>query len=104
MSSKASIYDREEERKELRKLIDHYQAKADRYEYEYQLDGLPRQYQAWQRNERMAEALRNALNGKDTLGKYHDLRLKVLDLNTSEPEKLIGQVKYLQKAITEGGA
>lgn len=97
-----AIFDREDERRELRKLIDHYQARADKYEYEYQLDGMPSQERAWMRNERMADALRLALDGSSVLDRYHDLRWRVMELDTGDVDALVKQVDYLQKRLMEG--
>lgn len=97
-----AIFDREDERRELRKLIDHYQARADKYEYEYQIDGTASQERAWRRNERMADALRLALDGSSVLDRYHDLRWRVMELDTDDVDKLVKQVEYLQKRIMEG--
>lgn len=97
-----AIFDREDERRELRKLIDHYQQRADKYEYEYQLDGMPSQERAWMRNERMADALRLALDGSSVLDRYHDLRWRVMELDTGDADKLVKQVDYLQKRLMEG--
>lgn len=100
----ADRFDREDERRALRKLIDHYQERADYYEYEYQVNGMPSQEKAWMRNERMADALRAALDGKDTLDELHDLRFRILALDTGDPDALVKQVEYLQKMIEGGGA
>ena len=100
----AERFDREDERCELRKLIDHYQERADKYEYEYQIDGMASQERAWMRNERMADALRMALNGSSVLDKYHDLRMRVMELDADDAGKLVRQVEYLQKRIEGGGA
>lgn len=97
-----AIFDREDERRELRKLIDHYQARADKYEYDYQLDGMASQERAWMRNERMADALRLALDGSSVLDRYHDLRWRVMELDTGDVDALVKRVKYLQKRIMEG--
>ena len=100
----ADIYDREDERRELRKLIEHYEKRAEHYEYEYKVNGIPSQEKAWMRNERMADALRAALDGKDMLGELHDLRFRILALDTGDPDALVKQVEYLQKRIEGGGA
>lgn len=97
-------FDREDERRALRKLIDHYQERADYYEYEYQVNGMASQEKAWMRNERMADALRAALDGKDMLDELHDLRFRILTLDTGNPDALVKQVEYLQKRIEGGGA
>lgn len=95
----AEMFDREDERRELRKLIDHYQKRADKYEYEYQIDGMASQERAWMRNERMADALRLALNGSSVLDQYHDLRWRVMELDVDDAERLVRQVKYLQERV-----
>lgn len=100
----AERFDREDERRELRKLIDHYQERADKYEYEYQIDGMASQERAWMRNERMADALRMALNGSSVLDKYHDLRMRVMELDADDAERLAQQVRRLQKGIEGGDA
>lgn len=100
----AERFDREDERRELLKLIDHYQERADRYEYEYMVNGMASQERAWMRNERMADALRMALNGSSVLDKYHDLRFRILALDTGDPNALVKQVEQLQKRIEGGGA
>ena len=97
----AERFDREDERRELRKLIDHYQERADKYEYEYQIDGMASQERAWMRNERMADALRLALNGSSVLDKYHDLRIRVMELDADDAGRLVRQVERLQKRIRE---
>ncbi len=95
-------FDRAEERKELQKHIDHYQERADYYEYEYQVNGMASQLNAWMRNQRMADALRAALNGSTTLDRYHGLRLRVMELDVHEPLSLMKSVKYLQGKIEKG--
>ena len=92
-------FDYDSERKELRKLIDRYQERADRYEFEYQVDGNPSQERAWMRNQRLADALRSALSGKDERHDLTDLRIRVMELDTRDLLKLQSQVKQLQKTI-----
>lgn len=100
----AERFDREDERRELRKLIDHYQERADKYEHDYQIDGMASQERAWMRNERMADALRMALNGSSVLDKYHDLRMRVMELDADDAGRLVQQVERLQKRIEGGDA
>lgn len=100
----AERFDREDERRELRKLIDRYQERADYYEYEYQVNGMASHERAWMRNERMADALRMALNGSSVLDKYHDLRMRVMELDAGDAARLAQQVERLQKTIGEGDA
>jgi hypothetical protein len=92
-------FDYDSERKELRKLINRYQERADRYEYEYQVDGNPSHERAWMRNQRLADALRTALSGKDDKYGLTDLRIRVMELDTRNLLKLQSQVKALQKSI-----
>lgn len=94
-------FGREDERRALRKLIDHYQERADYYEYEYQVNGMASHERAWMRNERMADALRAALDGKDRIDELYDLRLHVMNLDTGDAESLIRQVEHLQKMVGE---
>ena len=100
----AERFDREDERRELLKLIDHYQERADHYEYEYMVNGMASHERAWMRNERMADALRMALNGSSVLDKYHDLRMRVMELDADDAGRLVQQVERLQKRIREGDA
>ncbi len=76
-------YDRDEERAELRKLIKRYDERAEHYKYEYMDSGNPSQERAWMRNERMADALRDALNGKSAKRELSDLRCRVMELACS---------------------
>lgn len=90
------------EEDELRKLIKHYDERAEYYEYEYQMNGIPSQERAWMRNQRMADALRKALNGKDDRDSLNDLKLRVLDIETQGLLKCCQQVERLQKQIRDG--
>ena len=90
------------EKKELQKLIDHYQERAEYYEYEYQVNGMASQERAWMRNQRMADNLRAALNGKDTHAELTDLKLRVSALDTKDPGKLVEQVKHLHEMMERG--
>ena len=90
------------EEDELRKLIKHYDERAEYYEYEYQMNGIPSQERAWMRNQRMADALRKALNGKDDRDSLNDLKLRVMDIETQDLLKCGQQVKRLQKQIEDG--
>jgi len=92
-------FDQASERKELRKLIDRYQERAEYYEYEYQMNGMPSQERAWMRNQRLADALRSALSGKDERHDLADLRIRVMELDTRDLLKLQSQVKQLQRTI-----
>lgn len=89
------------ENDELRKLICKYRERAEYYEYEYQVNGIPSQERAWMRNERMADALQAALNGKDTRDELADLRCAIMELDTSDVEKLVSQVEYLKRRVSE---
>ena len=100
----AGRFDREDERRALRKLIDHYQERADYYEHEYQVNGMASHERAWMRNERMADALRMALNGSSLFDRYHDLRWRVMELDADDAGRLVEQVRRLQKMIGEGDA
>lgn len=82
--------------RELKRLIDHYDKRAEHYEYEYQDSGNPSQERAWMRNRRMADALAMALNAKGTRNALIDLRLAVMELDTTDPDRLARQVKALQ--------
>lgn len=95
-------FDHDSERAELRKLIAHYDERASHYEYEYQMSGVPSQERAWMRNQRMADALRDALNGKDTKQALRDLEYDVLLVNVGDPEKCVAAVRSLQTRINEG--
>ena len=99
----ADRFDQEGERAELRKLIAHYDEKASYYEYEYQVNGIPSQERAWMRNQRMADALRDALNGKDTKHRLIDLEVALMQVDTDDPEKCVRAVKWLQRGIGERG-
>jgi len=90
------------EEDELRKLIKHYDERAEYYEYEYQMNGIPSQERAWMRNQRMADALRKALNGKDDRDALNDLKLRILDIDTQDLLKCGQQVMRLQKQIEDG--
>lgn len=89
------------ENDELRKLICKYRERAEYYEYEYQVNGIPSQEKAWMRNERMADALQAALNGKDTRDELADLRCAIMELDTSDVEKLVSRVEYLKRRVSE---
>lgn len=90
----------EPESDELRKLIRKYRERAEYYEYEYQVNGIPSQEKAWMRNERMADALQAALDGKDTRDELADLRGLVMELDTSDAGKLASQVEYLKRRVS----
>ena len=45
-----------------------------------------------------------ALNGSSVLDKYHDLRFRILALDTGDPDTLVKRVEYLQKMIEGGDA
>lgn len=93
----------DEEERELLKLIKHYEERAEKYEYEYQMNGMASQERAWMRNQRMANNLRLALNAKKLHDKLCSLHDKVLLLDTSEEtDKLAERVRYIQDKIMEG--
>lgn len=95
-------FDHDSERAELRKLIARYDERAAHYEYEYQINGIPSQERAWMRNQRMADSLRAALNGKDDRDALIDLKLRVCGIETDDAEKCAEQVKRLQKQVQGG--
>lgn len=95
-------FDHEGERAELRRLIAHYDERASHYEYEYQMSGIPSQERAWMRNQRMADAMRDALNGKDVKQALSDLACSVMLVDVGDPEKCVRGVTSLQKRIAEG--
>lgn len=90
------------EEDELRKLIKHYDERAAYYEYEYQVNGIQSQERAWMRNQRMADALRAALSGKDDRTTLIDLKLRVCGIETDDAEKCVEQVRRLQKQVQDG--
>ena len=97
-----SRWDEGSERAELRKMIAHYDERAEYYEYEYQVNGMPSQERAWMRNERMADALRDAMNGRDTKRALSDLSFSVMGLDASDPERCAASVRSLQRRVEEG--
>lgn len=90
------------EEDELRKLIRHYDERAEHYEFEYQVNGIPSQERARMRNRRMADALRAALRGKDDRGALIDLKLRVCGIDTDDQAKCTEQVRRLQEQVREG--
>ena len=90
------------ETQQLIKLRDKYQEKADSYWYDYQIDGQTSQLRAYERNERLADALTDAITGKDTKRKLSDLKSDVMMLDTSDVDQLAKRVEYLQKRVMEG--
>ena len=96
-------FDHEGERAELRRLIAHYDERASHYEYEYQMSGIPSQERAWMRNQRMADSLRAALEGKDDRDALMELKNRVMELDVKmDPFSLVMRVERLQKRISEG--
>jgi hypothetical protein len=92
----------ESEVKQLKKLRDKYQEKANQYFNDYQIDGMSSQLRTYERNQRLADAITDALNGSKTAEKYYDLKYRIYELDTEDTEQLIKRVKYLQKQIEEG--
>lgn len=90
-----------DESKELRKLIDHYEERAEHWYREYMDSGLSRHETAYYRNQHMAEALTAALKGKDTRESYYTIKQHVMALDTTD-EQLSQRVALLQKWISEG--
>lgn len=90
------------ESQQLTKLRDKYQDKADQYWHDYQIDGQASQLRAWERNERLADALTDAINGKDTKNKLFDLKSAIMDIDTEDVQSMTSRIKYLQKRITDG--
>ena len=96
-------FDHDSERAELRKLIARYDERAAYYEYEYQMNGIPSQERAWMRNQRMADSLRAALEGKDDRDALMELKNRVMELDVKmDPFSLVMRVERLQKRISEG--
>ena len=96
-------FDHDSERAELRKLIARYDERAAYYEYEYQMNGIPSQERAWMRNQRMADSLRAALEGKDDRDALMELKNRVMELDVKmDPFSLVMRVERLQKLISEG--
>ena len=96
------VSEEERERQALIKLRDKYQERADRYWHDYQIDGMRSQLTTYERNERMANALTDAINGKRTKARLADLRVQVASINTKDPEQAIRTIEYIQKEINEG--
>ena len=90
------------ETQQLIKLRDKYQEKADSYWHDYQIDGQVSQLRAYERNERLADALTDAITGKDTKRKLSDLKSDVMMLDTSDVDQLAKRVEYPQKRVMEG--
>ena len=90
------------ETQQLIKLRDKYQEKSDSYWHDYQIDGQASQLRAYERNERLADALTDAITGKDTKRKLSDLKSDVMMLDTSDVDQLAKRVEYLQKRVMEG--
>lgn len=63
------------EQKELKKLVEKYQKKADEAAQAYQETGLTRYHSAYWRNQDMADALRMALSAKEDHDTLRDMRL-----------------------------
>ena len=91
------------ENQQLIKLRDKYQEKADKYWHDYQIDGQASQLRAYERNERLADALTDAITGKSTKDKLFDLKCSVMELDTDgDTSSLLKRLKYLQKQIEDG--
>ena len=103
-TGKEAVMTREaNENQQLIKLRDKYQEKADKYWEDYQIDGQASQLRAYERNERLADALTDAITGKSTKNKLFDLKCSVMELDTgADIQTLLKRLKYLQKQIEDG--
>lgn len=81
--------------KELQKLRDKYQAKADSYWHDYQIDGQTSQLRSFERNERMADALTDALNGSKIKDRYYDLKSRIVYIDADDTENAIKALKAI---------
>ena len=89
--------------KTLTKLRDEYQRKADYYWDCYQADGQARQLRAHERNEKLADALTNAINAQATAEELAILKMYVMALRPDDARgDLELAVKRLQKRVSEG--
>lgn len=61
--------------KELEKLVEKYQKKADKAEETYQKTGMARYHETYWRNQVMADALRMAMSAKDDHDTLREMRL-----------------------------
>ena len=61
--------------KELEKLIDQYQKRADTAEQAYQETGMQRYYTTHWTNQNLADALRIALSAKEEHETLHDMKM-----------------------------
>lgn len=87
----------------LTKLRDEYQRKADYYWDCYQADGQARQLRAHERNEKLADALTDAINAQSTAEDLALLKMAVMDLRPDDGRgDLELAVKRLQKRVSEG--
>ena len=89
--------------KTLTKLRDEYQRKADYYWESYQMDGQARQLRAHERNEKLADALTNAINAQATAEELAILKMDVMALRPDDGRgDLELAVKRLQKRVSGG--
>ena len=63
------------EQKDLEKLVEKYQKKADEAEEAYQQTGMARYHATYWRNQDMADALRMAMSAKEAHDTLRDMRL-----------------------------
>lgn len=86
---------------ELRRLIDKYDALAEKLQYEYMDSGKPSSQRAWERNAAMADALRVALSASEDRRQLVNLKCDVMALEPDDDD-LSGRVRTLQRVVSEG--
>ena len=83
--------------KKVRALRDKYQDKADAYWHDYMVDGQASQLRTHERNQLLADALRECLDSQEIRDKYSRMKVEILYCTDVE-----ATFKRLQAEIKEG--
>ena len=86
---------------EIEKLIEHYDQLAEKWAFEYQVNGKPSSQRAWERNEALSDALRVALSAQRDRRELTELKLDVLELD-ADAEDLADRARSLQRRVRDG--
>ena len=89
-------------RKQIEKLRDRYQEKAEEHWLNYQDGATRRSLNAHYRNQNIADALDVFLNSKNTREMYQQLAADVMDISIGNYHEMERQVLKIKNLISDG--
>ena len=92
----------DETRKDIERLRDKYQDKAEEYWINYQDGATKRSLSAYYRNQYIADALELLLLNKNPDEKYRRLVADVMEISTWDYQTMVHQVETIKASISNG--